>query len=281
MRVVNYNIQYSRGRDEVFDLERIAAELSDDAHVIALQEVERNWPRSGMQDQPARLAELLPDYFWVYGAAFDVAAPAPPAARGARRQHGLMVLSRTPIVSKRLFVLPKVHYDKRFNMYQGALETVIETPLGLLRFVNVHLGYLDAPERLAQLDYLTDVSNQAPVERGAWSSPGNIRDDDWSAGEQATPVPTSSVWLGDFNSTSDSEEYARLHAAGLTDARSLCGHARDQGYSHSRELADGTQRRRRLDYCFVSAELAPRVQDCCIDIDALGSDHRPVWTRFD
>jgi endonuclease/exonuclease/phosphatase family metal-dependent hydrolase len=41
--------------------------------MIALQEVERHWPRMGMIDQPAELGRLLPGYHWVYGPAFDVA----------------------------------------------------------------------------------------------------------------------------------------------------------------------------------------------------------------
>ena len=47
MRLVSYNIQYGRGRDGVFDLKRIATAIAG-ADVIALQEVERYWLRSGM-----------------------------------------------------------------------------------------------------------------------------------------------------------------------------------------------------------------------------------------
>jgi len=51
VRLASYNIQYGRGRDGVFDLQRIATAV-DGADVIALQEVERYWQRSGMRDQP-------------------------------------------------------------------------------------------------------------------------------------------------------------------------------------------------------------------------------------
>jgi len=61
MKLVSYNIQYGKGKDGRFDLGRIAAVLQD-ADVIALQEVERHWPRSGDQDQPAEIARLLVDY---------------------------------------------------------------------------------------------------------------------------------------------------------------------------------------------------------------------------
>ena len=71
MKIVSYNIQYGLGRDGRYDLERIAAEIAE-AEVIALQEVERFWQRSGDVDEVARLAELLPDHHWVYGANLDM-----------------------------------------------------------------------------------------------------------------------------------------------------------------------------------------------------------------
>ena len=71
MRFVTYNIRYSLGQDGRDDLARIARSV-DEADVVALQEVERYWPRSGMVDQPAELAALPPNYHWVYGPAFDV-----------------------------------------------------------------------------------------------------------------------------------------------------------------------------------------------------------------
>ena len=58
MKLVSYNIQYGRGRDGVFDLPRIADAVAG-ADVIALQEVERYWQRSGMVDQAGELAGLL------------------------------------------------------------------------------------------------------------------------------------------------------------------------------------------------------------------------------
>ncbi len=61
MKLVSYNIQYGRGRDGVFDLQRIVDAIAG-ADVIALQEVERYWQRSGMVDQSREIAGLLRDY---------------------------------------------------------------------------------------------------------------------------------------------------------------------------------------------------------------------------
>ncbi len=57
MKLVTYNIQYSRGKDGRLDLARIA-EAVRGADLVALQEVDRHMPRAEEIDQPARLAEL-------------------------------------------------------------------------------------------------------------------------------------------------------------------------------------------------------------------------------
>ena len=90
MRAVTYNIQFGRGKDGRCDLERCLAEVRG-ADIIALQEVERFWRRSGLVDQPAVIGELFPDHHWVYGPSFDVhlenAVEAPGLASRHRRRH--------------------------------------------------------------------------------------------------------------------------------------------------------------------------------------------------
>jgi endonuclease/exonuclease/phosphatase family metal-dependent hydrolase len=73
MKTVSYNIRYELGLDGNIDLKRIA-DAVDGADIIALQEVERFWRRSGMVDQTEVLGELLPDYYQVYCPAFDIDA---------------------------------------------------------------------------------------------------------------------------------------------------------------------------------------------------------------
>ncbi|MEM7257945.1 MAG: hydrolase, partial [Pseudomonadota bacterium] len=46
MQLVTYNIQYGLGADGTFNIERIANEIAA-GDIIALQEVERFWQRSG------------------------------------------------------------------------------------------------------------------------------------------------------------------------------------------------------------------------------------------
>ena len=74
MKIMTNNIQYARGRDDRFDLGRIAETVSG-ADVLGLNEVERFWPRNGAAvDQPTELGALLPNNYWVYGPYFDMDA---------------------------------------------------------------------------------------------------------------------------------------------------------------------------------------------------------------
>jgi endonuclease/exonuclease/phosphatase family metal-dependent hydrolase len=101
VKVVTYNIQYGLGKDKRYDLARIAREI-EDTDVIALQEVERHWRRSGCVDSAAVLGTRLPEHHWVYGANLDMDASYRDAEGrlvNRRRQFGTMILSRLPIVS--------------------------------------------------------------------------------------------------------------------------------------------------------------------------------------
>mgnify|MGYP003707265555 CR=1 FL=1 len=71
---------------------------------------------------------MLKNYYWAYGPYFDVDASAPQAdgkINNVRRQFGNMILSKTPILSTRLFPLPKSALRERHNMFVGIFEGVV------------------------------------------------------------------------------------------------------------------------------------------------------------
>ena len=72
MKIVTYNIQFGCGRDGKVDLDRIV-EAVHGADVIALQEVDRYWPRSGDMDQVKLIVEKLPGFDFAYGPGVDQA----------------------------------------------------------------------------------------------------------------------------------------------------------------------------------------------------------------
>src|SRR5215468_7578247 len=92
MRLVGYNTQFSRGRDDRIDLDRMAAAVRD-ADILALQEIERNWKRTGETDQPAEIAKRFPTHHWAYGPYFDTDASlvaADGTVTNRQRQFGVM-----------------------------------------------------------------------------------------------------------------------------------------------------------------------------------------------
>ena len=286
MRLASYNIQYGRGRDGVFDLARIAAALAG-ADVIALQEVERFWQRSGLRDQPEELAGLLGEYYWIYGPGLDVHAGGGEAGdRNRRRQFGNMLLSRRPILSSRNHLLPKYASLGPMSLQRSALEGVIESGRGNLRVYSVHLTHLSAETRMPQVERLLEIHERAPVE-GAALSGGGLKDE-WTRDGLPPPLPREAILMGDFNFEPDSAEYTRIvgpvspyggriiNPHGLVDAWVAVGNAEGDGVT-----ADIDGRDVRLDYCFVSAVLADAIADAGIDSGARGSDHQPIWVELD
>lgn len=292
MRLVAYNTQYARGKDDRIDIGRITAAVAE-ADIISLQEIERNWQRSAMADQPAEIAARLPHHHWVYGPYFDVDASSA-AADGKvfnrRRQFGVMILSRWPILSSRLHILPKFATDPTFNMTAGFLEAVIACPGGPLRVYSVHLTDVTPDERLAQIARLFEILRNAPIEGGAWTG----HDPEWQTGGGSSPMPAEAVLLGDFNLLPGSPEYEslvgpmdRAHGYGrvnvshrLVDAWVATGHAEADGITFPAEPAKGYHRGCRIDYAFVTLDLARRLRKCWIDGEAQGSDHQPVWVEM-
>jgi len=283
VKIVTYNIQFGLGKDEQFDLERIAREV-DGADIIALQEVERNWQRSGMVDQPKVLAQLLDQYYWVYGPFFDVDASRRESngrVINIRRQFGNMILSKTPIISTRLFPLPKSIINDQRNMVVGMLEGVVEMPGGkALRIYNTHLSAKSANDRIAQIHTMRAIIASAPNEGGAWTGPSTHPL--WLEDKVALPMPGEFVLLGDFNLAPQDREYGHLvrtdaDECDLLDCWSLAGHEINKGVTYSANKINS----QRIDFAFVDTTMQSLILDAWIDESAKGSDHQPYWVEFE
>ncbi|MHA1166051.1 MAG: endonuclease/exonuclease/phosphatase family protein, partial [Alphaproteobacteria bacterium] len=264
MKIVTYNIQFGLGKDGRFDLERIASEVNG-ADIIALQEVERYWQRSGNVDQPELLGHFLPDYYWAYGPYFDVDASTHLPGGGiknVRRQFGNMILSKTPILSTRLFPLPKSDLRHSHNMVVGVFEGVVELQQdGALRIYNAHLGARSRSDRVAQIDSIRDTIRRAPVEGGAWTS--HHVNSLWKEDAAPPPMPESFILLGDFNLEAKDPEYD--HLAGPRDGHlgrrssgqefidtwTLTGHNEGEGSTYSADPASSDAQSMRIDYAFI------------------------------
>ncbi len=310
MQFVTLNIQYGRGLDGRFDIIR-TVEAVRGADVIALQEVERYWRRSGMRDQPADIAQRLAEYHWIYGPSFDMDASYQNGNGqiiNRRKQFGTMLLSRTPILSSRNFLLPKYGTRIQHSIQQGALEGIIGTAAGPVRVYSVHLSHLSSHTRMPQVQVLLDIHQSAPSQGGAWSGGHPEPDAGWVE-EDEPPMPEQAVLMGDLNFTHDSPEYdsfvgpmsdphGRLtRRDGFVDAWVASGHNEAEGTTVYPRAKNGKPRKRtaatgrrrngkangskRIDYCLVSANLAGRVRSARIDDKCSASDHLPLWVELD
>ena len=305
MKIVTYNIRYGLGLDNQYDLERIADSVRG-ADIIGLQEVERHWRRSGMVDQPEVLAKLLADYYWCYCPSFDVDASERDEDNriiNRRRQFGTMLLSKWPILSTRRIPFPQLGTINMFNMAIGALEGIVDSPLGALQIYSIHLSSISTRERLPQIETLLSSRAEIKQARGVWSIQGEYSNPseaenfvacDWSNGDKPPPAPELTMIMGDFNSTEDSEEYRRfagesdpiygrgMHSDDLVDtwsvAKNQIGEPLSWWPDPPGRLPDKPLR---LDYCFVSAELSTKVLKAWVDTDNEGSDHRPYWVELE
>jgi endonuclease/exonuclease/phosphatase family metal-dependent hydrolase len=291
MKLVAYNTQYCKGKDGRIDIDRVVGTVAE-ADLIAFQEIERHWQRSGEVDQPAEIAKRLPKHHWAYGPYFDADASTVAGdgtVSNRRRQFGTMTLSKWPILSSRLHLLPKYKTGPVFCMIAGCLETVIAAPGGPLRVYNIHLNDVSPDERLAQIARFFEVLEAAPREGGIWSG----HDEQWQT-EPVPPMPEDAIVLGDFNSLPGSREYEAIVGPldkdfgygrvdvghRLVDAWVATGHKQEDGITFPGDSPGGKEMPCRIDYVFTTLGLAPRLKSCRIDTAAQGSDHQPVWVEM-
>ena len=164
------------------------------------------------------------------------------------------------------------------------LEGVIDCPDGLVRVASIHFAHAAEPERLAQVAALRAFQREAGRDGGVLSgSHAN-----WPEGVASPPWPPQSILLGDFNMSPDEAAYTAMVGPddpkygriteydGYLDAWILQDGAPDGG--HTKYEPTGN---RRIDYAFVSPDLAEAVRSVHVDKDAQGSDHQPLWLDID
>ncbi len=292
MKFLSYNIQYCKGKDGRDDVDRIIQEI-EGADIIALQEVERFWKRSGNIDQVARISEGLKGYYWVYGAGVDlhidldtnsnfVANDGMPP----RQQFGNMLLSRKPIIYSRHHLLPKYGSVGPLSLQRSVIEGVVQCGQTPLRIYSVHLTHLSSATRMPQVQRLLDIHHFARREGTPIS--GDLSNMDWADDPGDQHVPAHAIFMGDFNFMPDAPEYEQMvgpisdyggrisNPEGFVDAWVSCGNAEMAGATSDVEGEPA-----RLDYCFVSTALRDRITSCTIDNDAQGSDHQPISLEMD
>jgi endonuclease/exonuclease/phosphatase family metal-dependent hydrolase len=302
MKLVTYNIQYGVGTDGVFDLRRVADTVAE-ADIIALQEVESGWARSGNRDLPTEIAQLFPDRYVAWGPVVDIAKIVDGKLAGPqtpRRQQGNMIVSRFPILAVRNHLLPKLGARDVLDFQRGAVEALIVSPVGNLRVYSVFLCHLSERQRVLQIRRLKDIIAQADLE-GPPLSGAHFRDSTWSLEPSPQYEGSRAVLMGDFNFAPNGEAHEEL--AGELSAK-YGRFRRREGYVDCWEAArtrvgldvpgaepDGATRYsayppvsgkgRRIDYIFADCAFAERVAEAKVLPFSMGSDHAPLFVTLE
>lgn len=287
----SYNIQYGKGQDGRYDLERIAAEV-EHADVIAMQEVASGFARNDFVDQAAWFAERL-DRHMVFGATYDVDA----SYRGEggrvvnrRRRFGNAVFSRWPIRSTRTLPLPFTPPAAEMDVQRCAVEAVTDIPgHGPIRVYSIHLSHLTPGTRIPQIEALRAMVASAPRDGMAWAN-DKADDPSWSEGWAEPAPPEPCILFGDFNLRPDGPEYpllvgdptrrrGRVGVRGqFFDSWVLAGNEERSGWT----LAEWAgEEGARIDYAFLHPSLAPALRRAWIGTDAQGSDHLPIFIELE
>jgi endonuclease/exonuclease/phosphatase family metal-dependent hydrolase len=144
LHVMTYNIRHanppSKTRDSTIDLRAIAKVINQEKpDLVALQEVDVNNSRAGMNLNEARALATLTRMYYYFTPAMDY--------RGG--EYGDAVLSRFPILDSFSFHLPKIDGTKKEEMRSLCMIKIRIPRLGETLFASTHLG-LSEPTRLLQ-----------------------------------------------------------------------------------------------------------------------------------
>jgi endonuclease/exonuclease/phosphatase family metal-dependent hydrolase len=167
VRLATFNILHGRSpADDRVDVERFTAAIKGlDADVLALQEVDREQPRSHHADLTATAAAAMGAVEHRFVAAIAGTPGATWMAATGREQpgtaeYGIALLSRYPVSSWQVIRLPTIPFH--FPMWlpgpgkvmivkeepRAAVIAVVETPRGQLTVVNTHLSFVPGWNRL-------------------------------------------------------------------------------------------------------------------------------------
>ena len=279
--VVSYNIQYSLGADNRYDLKRCLDAVRD-ADIICLQEIDRNWRRTNMVDQFVAVQALLPDRHCVFGPSLDVDASATTPdgiVKNRRRQSGQMVASKFPIASSRPIHLPKDDTGDAMNSWCAALETVILTPEKPVRVINLHLTDISEANRVSQISALIKHCEGATIEGGAWNGKewDEVSREHWQLNDPVPPMPSEMIFTGDFNDELNSRTLEIMCRAQFRDTWQPNTNS-GTGVTFKTNPEQGTDRDMRIDFIFVSPQF--EIVESHIDETSGASDHQPVWATL-
>ena len=281
MKLLSWNIQWSRGMDGRVDPARILQTIRrlGDFDVICLQEVAVNFPGlpgSRGEDQVAELSAGLPGYTAIYGAATDV-----PDGRGGRSRFGNAIFSRLPVGQVWRHLLPWPAEAAVPSMQRVLVEAVVTGDVGPLRVMTTHLEYYSQRQREIQIDAIRRLHAEAC----ALSGRPSLAEEQGGAFE-VFPRPAQALLCGDMNFPASAPERARILAPlsggepGFRDAWSVLHPGETHAPTVGIHPVDFVKQPECFDFVFLTEGLADRLKAHGIDAATEASDHQPVWVEL-
>lgn len=267
LRVMTYNIKHGQGNDDceeedrgegtppasqcAVDLERTADVIASlEPDIVAIQEVDRSWARSGNVDQPTELVEAL-DMNACFGANLD---HGPDQHADEPHEYGTLILSTFAIESCNNTFLPT---DDGWEQ-RGLLEVRLDIDgIGEVAILNTHLQ-----------------AGRAGDEEGATRQRTEQAD---AIAERIAEIDVPVILMGDFNAEPDDEELTSLRDSelGLQDAWQVAGEEGSDG--NTSPAAPDEDPERRIDAIFVSSDFEVTSAEVPFTEETrIASDHLPV-----
>lgn len=150
LRVLSYNIHHSEGRDEVFDLNRIAAVINaTNPDVVALQELDQGNTRSGVNVfQLNKLAELT-DMQGYFGKTINY--------QGGQYGNGVLVAPWLDIVDATNHALPSPGGGEARAVIEMGLSFDADPRTAEFSFYATHLDASNQSNRNAQAAFINEL----------------------------------------------------------------------------------------------------------------------------
>lgn len=249
LTVASYNIHAGAGEDNVFDLDRTAQAIKAlDADIVGLQEVDVHWgDRSQWLDTIAELAAKL----GMYPAFAPIYDLDPPAAGQPRRQYGVGVLSRFPLVRTENHSITRLSTQDPNPVpapAPGFLEVEVDVRGRRVHVYSTHLDYRGDPTvRTMQVADTVKILAQ------------DRRQD-------------LQILVGDFNAEAAAPELAGLWTR-LTDSWTTAGETTGGPNTYPAVAAN-----KRIDFVTVGKGLTVRSAEVPAEVPVAeaASDHRPM-----
>jgi len=279
MKLVSWNVQWGRDAAGRVDLARTVREAQRlaDFDVLCMQEVTRGFgalPGRPGDDQFAELRALLPDYTVIEAIGADLPGV---DATSPRRQFGNALATRLPVGQVIRHALPWPADPAAPSMQRVALEAVLDAPGGALRVIVTHLEFYSLAQRVAQVDELHRIQQEA-VAHAQRPAPAENAEGPF----QPTSRPASAIVCGDFNSAYGERAYRRMlaplaHGPSFTDAwTTLHPGAKPPPTAGVYDKVQWSSGPLTCDFVFVTDDLRARLVSCEIDGATQASDHQPL-----